>query len=252
MNKKMMSQNNKKGQISKGGSQKRRTKKRRRQKRNSTGKSVLLVLVITLSVVVLAGAAYFLYVTFGRNAAADLVQKGTKLMQEESYQEAVEKFEAAVAQELEQEENGKASETAGGAPYITEAYRGLGMAYYELQDYEQAGANLQQVIDLGGEVTPVLYNLRGLSAMYQADYDTALTAFEAGVALPAEGSYTDADKKTQSVDYSAVIQEMKFNRIVCFEKKLDWESAKVEMEAYIAEYPDDESAQKEAEFLATR
>lgn len=252
MNKNVMGQNNKKKQIPENGVRKKGTEKRKASRGLSTGKGIALSFGITILVVVLAAAAYYLFEMFGGVSTADLVQKGTELLQTENYQEAVEQFEAAVANEQELEEKGKAAETAEGAPYITEAYRGLGMAYYSLQDYEQAGENLQQVIDLGGEVTPVLYNLRGLSAMYQKDYDAALTAFEAGTALPAEGSYQDAEKKTQSTDYSAVIQEMKFNRIVCFEKKLDWENAKAEMEAYIAEYPDDASAQKEAEFLATR
>ena len=54
-----------------------------------------------------------------------------------------------------------------------------------------------------------------------------------GCQLPATSVYTDADGKEQTADYTAVIQEMQFNRIVCFEKKLDWASAKAEMETYL-------------------
>ena len=39
-----------------------------------------------------------------------------------------------------------------------------------------------------------------------------------GAQLPATSVYTDADGKEQTADYTAVIQEMQFNRIVCFEK----------------------------------
>ena len=100
-------------------------------------------------------------------------------------------------------------------------------------------------------MTPALYNLIGISAMNLEDYDSALTAFEKGCQLPATSVYTDADGKEQTADYTAVIQEMQFNRIVCFEKKLDWASAKAEMETYLTLYPDDETAKKEAEFLGS-
>lgn len=59
-------------------------------------------------------------------------------------------------------------------------------------------------------------------------------------------------QKEQTVDYSEVIREMKMNRIICYEKKLDWESAKAAITQYTVEYPDDIAAQKEAEFLSTR
>lgn len=206
-----------------------------------------------LAVVVLGTGGYFVYRHRGKAAAEDYVEKGVQLLQEERYEEAAGQFEKAIASEGEKKEKGKPMAlTEEGAPYITEAYRGLGMAYYVQEDYEQARTNLQQVIDLGGEATPVLCNLIGLSAMYLQDYDGALSAFETGVSLPASGTYTDTSNTEQSVDYSAVIQEMKFNRIVCLEKKLDWAGAKAEMEAYIEAYPDDTAAQKEAEFLSTR
>ena len=47
-------------------------------------------------------------------------------------------------------------------------------------------------------------------------------------------------------------QEMKYNMIAAYEQIKDWESAKVILEEYVAEYPEDETAQKEREFLKTR
>ncbi len=47
-------------------------------------------------------------------------------------------------------------------------------------------------------------------------------------------------------------QEMKYNMIAAYEQIKDWESAKVILEEYTAEYPEDETAQKEREFLKTR
>ena len=45
---------------------------------------------------------------------------------------------------------------------------------------------------------------------------------------------------------------MEFNEIICCEQLADWENAKEKADEYIKKYPDDEAAQKEAEFLQTR
>lgn len=45
---------------------------------------------------------------------------------------------------------------------------------------------------------------------------------------------------------------MHFNMIVAYEQMKDWESAKAKLKEYLAEYPDDEAAKKELEFLETR
>lgn len=49
-----------------------------------------------------------------------------------------------------------------------------------------------------------------------------------------------------------VLQEMRFNQIVCYEKLGDWENAKTKIAEYIQVYPDDADAQREAKFLETR
>ena len=45
---------------------------------------------------------------------------------------------------------------------------------------------------------------------------------------------------------------MQFNVIVAYEQMEDWESAEVKLEDYLASYPNDKAAKKEAEFLKTR
>ena len=47
-------------------------------------------------------------------------------------------------------------------------------------------------------------------------------------------------------------KEMQYNIIVAYEQMEDWESAKVKLEEYLENYPNDKSAKKEAEFLKTR
>ena len=82
--------------------------------------------------------------------------------------------------------------------------------------------------------------------MHLDDVQGALDAFKEGIAL-AEGTASSDDP-----DYTEVLQEMKFNEVVCYEKLLDWESAKAKIQEYVSQYPDDEEAQKEAAFLSTR
>ena len=47
-------------------------------------------------------------------------------------------------------------------------------------------------------------------------------------------------------------QDLYFNEIVVYEKKLDFVTAKTKAEAYVASYPADEAGQKEWTFLSTR
>lgn len=135
---------------------------------------------------------------------------------------------------------------------LPEAYRGIGMAYYELEDYEAARSHLQKALEEGGAETPTIYHLIGTCSMYLGDYDGALTAFDQGTALPQEAVFSEGTEWEQQADYQAAIQEMLRNRIVCYEKKQEWDSVKAAVAEYAARYPEDAEAQKEAEFWATR
>lgn len=173
-------------------------------------------------------------------ACTNHVKSGTELLEKGKNEEAAAAFEEAVEE----------AEKKGGD--ASEAYRGLGMVYYAQEDYEAARANLQKALDAGAFRTPAIYNLIGACSMKLEDYDGALAAYEQGIELPNSMEVSEDTKKEQTVDYSEVIQEMKMNRIICYEKKLDWESARAAISQYSTEYPDDIEAQKEAEFLSTR
>lgn len=159
------------------------------------------------------------------------IEEGTTQLEAQQYEEAVASFEKS----LEEKED------------IAEAYRGLGMAYFEQQDYEKSRDAFQKVLDNEGEATPTLYNFMGICSMQLNDEAKALEAFQKGIDL-AEST----EGKKETTDYTEAVQEMKFNQIVCYENQADWENAKAKAEEYIAEYPDDKAAQKEAEFLRTR
>ena len=49
-----------------------------------------------------------------------------------------------------------------------------------------------------------------------------------------------------------MIQEMRYNEVVCYEKLADWENAKQNASEYLIEYPEDTAMEREAEFLETR
>ena len=153
------------------------------------------------------------------------VEDGTKLMEEGKYKEAADAYQEAI-------DEGKD---------LAEAYLGKGMAYFELEEYPAAKQALSDAIDSGIEETPIIYNMIAISDMEQGNIDTALVSFEKGISLA--GS---------SDEYDKVVQEMMYNVVVCYEKQTDWENAKAKIAEYIAKYPNDEDAQKEAKFLETR
>lgn len=161
------------------------------------------------------------------------IEEGTQKLEAQQYAEAVSSFEKS----LEEKED------------IAEAYRGLGMAYYEQQDYKKALDAFRKVLDNEGDATAALYNFIGVCSMQTEDLSGAMDAFQKGIDL---AKSKDGKQDKDAPDASEVVQEMKFNQIVCYEKQADWENARAKAEEYIAEYPDDGIAQKEAEFLRTR
>lgn len=228
--------------------------KRKRQRNYKKKRRQLMIIwvLIILAVILLGVSGYALFQAFQKPSVEELLEKGFQQMQEEDYEGAKDSFQTVIETEQTDEEEDSSKTDSQDTAYIAEAYRGLGLVSFELEQYEEVQTYLQKAIELNGEATPILYNLLGISAMKLEAYDSALEAFESGIEFPETETYQDAEGNEQTVDYAAVLQEMKFNRIVCLEKRLDWEKAKEAIETYINEYPDDETAQKEAEFLSTR
>ena len=167
--------------------------------------------------------AYFGGHLFGSKDS--LLEKGTQLLEEEKYDEAIETFEKALSKD----------EDAG------DAYLAIGLAYYQQGEYGKALDALKQAVKTDDGKVVEAYRLMGNCSMEQGDYQGALNSFNLGVLMAED-----------SADCEAIEQEMRRNEIVCYEKLEDWESASQKAEEYLTSYADDEEVQKEAQFLRTR
>lgn len=124
----------------------------------------------------------------------------------------------------------KAKETNGaGAASL------LGQTYEELGDYNYAASVYSTYLETK-QPDAEIYNQLGLCKLKVEDYEAALEAFQAGIAI--EGN--------------TVMQSLKFNEIVAYEHLGEFAKAKLAMEQYLALYPDDTKAQRENIFLQTR
>ena len=105
----------------------------------------------------------------------------------------------------------------------------LGRISYYLGDYEQARTSLEKAQENGGAEAASL-----LGQTYEAlgDYNYAASVYN-----------TYLQNKTQS---------LMFNELVAYEYLGQYDKAKLAMDQYLALYPDDEKAQREAVFLQTR
>lgn len=170
-----------------------------------------------------------------------------------------------------------ASHKADGAQYLEQAlneepesaddYYYQGMVYYDLGNSDKALESLQTAVDKGSKDA---YSMYAKVCIEAGKTDEARSKFEAmvnenkdlaaaynGLALCdiADGNYddalTDIQKGLEQNDDS-VTEALEYNEAVVYEKKLDFETAKSKMEAFLEKYPDNEEAQREYQFLQTR
>lgn len=81
-----------------------------------------------------------------------------------------------------------------------------------------------------------IYNELGLCEMAKKEYQNALVAFQAG----------------KQIEGNSLMQTLCFNEIVAYEYLEDYQQAEVLMNAYLQNYPDDQTAIREQQFLSTR
>lgn len=111
----------------------------------------------------------------------------------------------------------------------------MGRIYLAREDYAHASAMYETIQQESGE-SGEIYNGLAMCCLAAGEYDQAIQYIEQGLSLG-----EDTGK-----------QELLFNEIVAYEKKLDFTTARVKAENYVALYPTDEAGQKEYTFLKTR
>lgn len=149
-------------------------------------------------------------------------KSGMEALEGGQYEEAAKQFKEAVKKEQNK----------------ADSYRGLGVSLWETKDYEGAKEALENALKEGSKKTGTVYNLLGSCELEAGNMEEAIAYFEEGLKI--EGN---DDELTQA---------MRFNCIYAYEKLGDIETAKNLLTEYIKDYPEDEEAVKEAQFLETR
>ncbi|MCC6094286.1 MAG: tetratricopeptide repeat protein [Eubacterium sp.] len=111
----------------------------------------------------------------------------------------------------------------------------LGRVYLDAGDYDNAGTFFQECIDNDTEVS-LGYNGLALIDILQGQYDDALQSIQSGL---------DSNDKTYE-------EELLYNEIIAYEKKLDFETAAEKMKSFLQSYPSNTKAVQENLFLQSR
>lgn len=144
----------------------------------------------------------------------------------------------------------------------------LGVIHYYEGEYESAKAEMEYALANGFDEA---YFYLGEICLIQEDYTTALEYFEnytqstvtvsptvcndVAVCYIYAEDYESADEWIQkglAFENSNVIQELKRNEIACLEGSGDLSGAFEKLASYVTDYPDDEAAVTEYEFLKDR
>ncbi len=116
----------------------------------------------------------------------------------------------------------------GAALYLGRTYEALGDYNYASGIYTDYTQNDQSKAEI--------YNQLGLCKMQLGEYEAALGAFQTAM----------------NIEDNGMMQTLKFNEIVTYEYMRDYKTAAALMSSYLKDYPDDETARREYDFLQTR
>ena len=137
------------------------------------------------------------------------------------------------------------------------AWRGIGMIHFRRNEFPQAREALEKALELGGERSPIIYNMLGATAMRASEFQDAIHFYDAGIALFYE-VLEEAGRTIEELSMEAegtnieVIQSMMSNRILAHQRLANWDVARDLARLYLEIFPEDVRIQREYEFLKTR
>lgn len=182
-------------------------------------RALLLLVALVLFAIMVIGMIIGGVITLFQE---DPFEEGNILLQEYDYLGAIEWYELAI-----EEENNVAT-----------AYRAIGLAYWELEMYEESQEAILTSFDQGAEETSIAYNMLLTLEMEEENYTEALAYIATMLELD---DLTDAMKQ----------QILKYE-IICYESMYDWDIVTEKLQAYVSLYPTDTEMAKELEFFETR
>lgn len=195
--------------------QKRRRKSNRRRRRRDTA-GIVLRLIVILLILFIAGLILW-FIWHDRD-----LRSGVNALKKERYEDAIACFDSSIAKGKDE----------------AEAYRGKGVALYELEKYEEAANALESSLDKGSDPDAQICNLLALSYIGQEKYQESIAWLEKGIA-DESGS-------------RELKQEMRYQLVFAYEKTSQWDKAKECAQQYLADFPDDQKMTREYQFLQTR
>lgn len=150
------------------------------------------------------------------------IKDGVMYLEEENYEAAISCFKEDIAEEK----------------HLGDAYRGMGIAQYELEQYRDAIDSFENALGNNEEPTATIYTLMATCYLQVEEYESALDYYKKALAMK------DCTEELR--------QEILFNEIAIYQELSDWETLKEKVADYVEVYPEDDRMDKTAEFLKTR
>ena len=188
--------------------------------------------------------------------------------EDSTYDMAIEIYEAYLEKDMEADGTRYLEAALKTEPKNAEDYCNRGKVYYYMEDYSNAQKELTEAVNQksteGMLLLGMVYRAQGDTSNARSMYQQYVSADDSdpakgynGLALcdMDDGSYDSALENISKGLEDASTEEMQdllFNEIVVYEKKLDFATALSKMQEYIKMFPDDENAAKELTFLQSR
>ena len=150
------------------------------------------------------------------------IKDGITYLEENNYEAAISCFETEIAKKKN----------------LGEAYHGMGIAQYELEQYNDAIDSFENALGNNEEPTATIYTLMATCYLQVEEYESALDYYKKAL---------DMKDCTEELK-----QEIRFNEIAIYQEMSDWETLKEKVADYVEAYPEDNRMDKTAEFLKTR